>query len=685
MRWITVLVLCMTPWALQADTLETVYFRGNLSPAQLTPPIEASASGDATITVYLRRDTAGEIVSGVADFAIEYDVQPASAATALHIRRGQAGQNGMAVFDGQLSSTEPVALAGRGRLTGQAMIATAPDRAVVNELLLDPSGFYVDLRTEENPDGLMRGQLMRMQRLSMNAPLELPPLAEVAPPPPPVYLGSGSVEALYVRDAGGAVIDGMVRYDVAYDYYPADVTILGAHVHQGEEEGIGPAHLQSGFPYSDPIADPNGKGSVSYVVQASSPEDIAALQAMVDDPASFYLHLHVTTSPESAARADIHGPLAANSEVVYSFPVLPGNVVPPVALDAWGFGRVTVAVARDTEGEIVSGVVDLAAAYRFPGSVTFLGSHVREGMTGVNARYLSPNKFSFPAAFTDADGSGALHYRVSISPTDAGGVSALATVLDAPADHYLDFHTVEHHTPSALRGQLVGPAVEPMISEGGIVNASLAEGTTTASPGSLISIFGTNLSQATVGPVVKNGKLTTNASGTEVSIGGLSAAILHASAGQLNVQTPVGLHAGEADVKVTTVWGVSAAQSLLISNASPGIFAVVKATDFSVVTPDNPVAPGQTVIVFATGLGAGTPPLNTGQLAPAAPLSPTAMTPIAAIGGIGATVAVSVMAPAMAGVQQVHVVVPGGLAAGPQELTFTVDGVTSNSQTIYLQ
>ena len=49
MRWITVLVFCMTPWVLQAYTLETVYFRGILSPAQLTPPVEAQASGQATI------------------------------------------------------------------------------------------------------------------------------------------------------------------------------------------------------------------------------------------------------------------------------------------------------------------------------------------------------------------------------------------------------------------------------------------------------------------------------------------------------------------------------------------------------------------------------------------------------------------------------------------------------------
>lgn len=572
MRWIViVLVFCMVPLALQADTLETVYFRGNLSPDHLTPPIEAQASAKATITIYLRRDAEGEIVSGVADFAIDYDVQPASAATALHIHRGRAGANGALVLDSGLSRAVPAGLNGRGRLTRQVVATTAPERKALSELLQDPSGFYVDLRTTDNPDGLLRGQLTRMERLAMNTVLSTDG---------PVLLGSGSVEALYVRDSSGAVIDGLVRYDVSYDFYPEPVTILGVHVHQGEEGENGSAQLQSGFPYSDPINDQRGRGSVSYVVHASSDEDVAALQALVDDPANFYLNLHVSDSPEGADRRDIHGQLEASSEVSYAFPILPGNSVPPVALDAWGFGRVTVAVSRDEEGEIIAGVVDLDAAYRFPGSVSFLGTHVHEGMTGVNARFLSQNKLGFPSMFTDVDGSGAVHYRVNISPTDAGGVSALASVLDAPEDHYLDVHTTEHRRPGALRGQLVGPAVEPEISEDGIVNATLAEGTMAASPGSLISIFGTNLSQATAGAGVMNGKLATNVAGTEVRIGGLSAAILHASPGQLNVQTPVGLNAGEADVKVTTVWGVSAAQSLLISNASPGIFAVVKALDF---------------------------------------------------------------------------------------------------------
>lgn len=676
-RIVTVLVFCMAPLYLQADTIETVYFRGNLSPAELTPPIDASASAIATITIYLRRDAGGRIVSGVTNFAIDYEVRPAFVATALHIHRGRAGANGAPVLDSGLTRTVPAPLAGRGRLTRQTVVTTAPEFKALSELLQDPSGFYVDLRTADRPNGLLRGQLRRMERLTMQG--RLSSIVEE-----PEAYGSGSVEVLYTRDSNGVVNDGTVRYDVTYDY-TGPVTIQGVHLHQGDEAENASPRLQSHLAESGPIADVNGRGMVSYVVHVSSGEDLEALRALIADPSSSYLNVHAGESPEAAARRDIRGQLARSSEVSYHFPVLPGNSVPPVDLDAWGMGRVTVAVSRGAGGEILSGVIDLDAVYQFPGSVTFQGLHVHEGVPGVVGALVFHSGLSYPTRFTDEDGGGYLHYRMNVSPNNANGLWALAGALDAPEGYYLDVHTTDHHQPAALRGQLAGPALQPEISEGGIVNATLAEGALAASPGSLISIFGSNLSQATAGAAVVNGELATNVAGTEVRIAGLSAPILHVSPGQLNVQAPFELNAGQADVVVTTAGGVSLAQDLLISSASPGIFAVVKAADFSFVTAQNTVAPGETVIVFATGLGAPAPLPVTGQLAPASPLSATTTTPIASIGGIGATAALSVMAPGMSGIQQVHIVVPGGLAAGPQELQFTVDGVVSNTKTVYVQ
>ena len=58
--------------SLSADTLETVFFRANLSPANEVPPITTvTYSGRATIAFHLRRSDAGAIVSGVVDIALK--------------------------------------------------------------------------------------------------------------------------------------------------------------------------------------------------------------------------------------------------------------------------------------------------------------------------------------------------------------------------------------------------------------------------------------------------------------------------------------------------------------------------------------------------------------------------------------------------------------------------------------
>ena len=58
-RWFLLFLLIALPGSLLADTLETVYFRGNMSPANEVPPVtneSANATGRATITFHLRRN-----------------------------------------------------------------------------------------------------------------------------------------------------------------------------------------------------------------------------------------------------------------------------------------------------------------------------------------------------------------------------------------------------------------------------------------------------------------------------------------------------------------------------------------------------------------------------------------------------------------------------------------------------
>jgi uncharacterized protein (TIGR03437 family) len=87
----------------------------------------------------------------------------------------------------------------------------------------------------------------------------------------------------------------------------------------------------------------------------------------------------------------------------------------------------------------------------------------------------------------------------------------------------------------------------PQINSGGVVNAaSYAPGP--VAPGSIISIFGTNLaaSAGSAGTL----PLPTDINGTEVNFGSYAAPLLGVSPSQINAQVPWGL-AGELNTAVT--------------------------------------------------------------------------------------------------------------------------------------
>ena len=673
-RWITLLALCLAPLSLQADTSETVYFRAGLSPANEVPPVVSESSASSTVTFHIRRDDAGEIVSAIADFDVNYELPAAVMATGLHIHQGAEGVNGPVEIDSGLSVANPADLEVSGSVSRQVEVT---DLEILEALLEEPSGFYVNLHTPANPGGLFRGQLSQADRVVFRT--DLLASNEVPPVPGLAASGAGSLEVLYTRDTAGQVTDASVRYDLNYDF-PAGVTLTGLHIHPGVAGATGPPRLLTPLSALNSIVDADGDGTLSYTVDATSDEDLAVLSDLIANPAGAYMNLHTTANPGGAIR----GQLGQTSQISYNFPILPANEVPPVAIDASGLAVVRFSVARDTAGEITSGTVVFDASYAFPAAVTFQGFHIHRGAAGVNGPVVIDSGISSSDTVVDADGVGNLHYVINIGPNDAVALQALKDAVDSPDDFYLNLHS-SVNPGGVLRGQLAGQMTAPLVLEQGIVSATFGADVNAASPGSLISIFGTDLAAATGGAVVTNGSLATQIAGTEVRIGGILAPLLYVSPTQINAQVPYEVNAGATTVSVTSMGGADTSQTLTISSSSPGIFAAVKNSDFSLTTAMDTIAPGEAIAIFATGLGAGSPAVGTGMLPLGNPLSTTVAMPIVTVGGISAEVAASVMAPGLAGVQQINVIVPAGAASGSQALEFTVDGVESNSVNIFVQ
>lgn len=142
----------------------TETYTANLSPANEVPPItnnEASGSATATFTFNLTKDSGGAITAASLDVSVTAAGFPSGTAlTRAHIHPGAAGTNGGVFVSIGLTDGEVTFPSGGGTFSKTAIPVTV-DQA--NAILANPSGFYFNIHTARNPDGVARGQLTRAQ------------------------------------------------------------------------------------------------------------------------------------------------------------------------------------------------------------------------------------------------------------------------------------------------------------------------------------------------------------------------------------------------------------------------------------------------------------------------------------------------------------------------------------------
>jgi len=235
----------------------------------------------------------------------------------------------------------------------------------------------------------------------------------------------------------------------------------------------------------------------------------------------------------------------------------------------------------------------------------------------------------------------------------------------------------------------------PTISNNGIVDAAAGgyaqQG---VAPGSYISIYGSNLSDATQAFATPYLPVALSAVSISFDGDGLSypGYLTFVSPGQINSQVPWEFQ-GHSSVGVT-VWASglpTATYKLPLAAVSPAIFVVggvAAAIDYNqgtIVTSAAPVKRGDTVELFVNGLGAvsNTPP--SGQVSLASPFSQTTATPAVMIGGVSAPVSFSGLAPQIVGLYQVNVMVPQNVTPGNAQVTVSIGGVTSAAATLPVQ
>lgn len=245
-----------------------------------------------------------------------------------------------------------------------------------------------------------------------------------------------------------------------------------------------------------------------------------------------------------------------------------------------------------------------------------------------------------------------------------------------------------------LAGSGLGLA-QPTITSGGILNgASFASGVP-ITPGSLISIFGTNFAAHSAS--ADSIPLSNQLGGVSVEfVNGntkVPAPMLFADSTQLNVEVPWEIvpsgTSATVNVIVTNNGKASAPSPVKVGPFSPGVFAsnglaIAENPDGTLAWPvgavhgltTHPAKPGDVVIIYATGLGAVKDPPADGQNS-IDELRKNLTPPQVLVGGITAVLKFAGLSPQFVGVNQINMVVPDVAPGDKVPLQIKVGGITS--------
>src|SRR5690349_19934188 len=173
-----------------------------------------------------------------------------------------------------------------------------------------------------------------------------------------------------------------------------------------------------------------------------------------------------------------------------------------------------------------------------------------------------------------------------------------------------------------------------------LVNA--ADQTSPVAPGGLITVFGSNLSPINL--ATNEIPLPTALADSCLSVNGVPVPMLFVSSSQINAQLPFNVD-GNATMVLRTPGGISDNYLFSILPAAPSVFrtgtagpetglaTVVRSENSQIVTPTNPIHPGDTITIFATGLGRTNPNIDAGTPAPSNPVPAALIPPTVSLGG----------------------------------------------------
>jgi uncharacterized protein (TIGR03437 family) len=204
-----------------------------------------------------------------------------------------------------------------------------------------------------------------------------------------------------------------------------------------------------------------------------------------------------------------------------------------------------------------------------------------------------------------------------------------------------------------------------------VVNA--ADGKLPVAPGGLISVYGQQM--APLNLATREIPLPTALADSCLTVNGVPVPVLFVSSQQINGQLPFNVD-GNAQMTLRTPGGISDNFNFSIQPAAPSIFrtgtagpitdlaTITRADNGELVTPTNPVHPGDSIIIWATGLGRTSPAIDSGMPAPSDPLPSAIIPPVLTLGGTALDVQYAGLVPGSVGLYQINASVPRTVPLG---------------------
>jgi uncharacterized protein (TIGR03437 family) len=260
-------------------------------------------------------------------------------------------------------------------------------------------------------------------------------------------------------------------------------------------------------------------------------------------------------------------------------------------------------------------------------------------------------------------------------------IPLLCFTAPAPARSQLRYFRQLRGIPAKPRG-----AGDPVVVNG----ASFLPG---VSPGGIAIVSGQNLTNIGIDIAANGTPLPDQLGGVSVFVNGIAAPLYSVTSSdggdQINFQVPFETATGPGAAQIVIVSQNQTTASVVADSFTedPGIFtyngfAVAIHLNGSLVTPADPAFPGETIVLYTTGLGPLSLDVTDGYPPPSDALAFTADPVQVVVKGEQCSVLFSGLAPGLVGVYQVNLTLPADLPFGNLNIQISTPNATSAIATL---